>query len=114
MPTQGERRKGRKFTRTPGAKTAMHFFKGKSSKKTCAICDKALSGVASGKRRYGVSKLSKSQKRPERIFGGVLCRGCCSEIIEETAKVKTGVKSLHDVSFAERKYVEMAFAKVGE
>ncbi len=114
MPRPSDRWKARKFTRTPGGKTKMSFFTEKSGKKTCALCEAELHGVPHGKRVAEVSKLSKTEKRPSGIFGGVLCGNCRTEIIEETAKVKTGVKNLSDVSFEEKKYVEMAMNRVGE
>ena len=113
MPTRSQRRKERKFSRTPGGKTVTSFFKGKASKKTCALCELPLHGVAHGKRKNEVSKLSKSEKRPSRVFGGVLCASCCTEIVSEAVKVKAGIKKFEDVPFAQSKYVHMASGTVG-
>lgn len=114
MPTPGDRRKARKSRRVPSGKTVLSFFREKSSKKTCGLCTGVLHGVAHGKRKAEVLRLSKTQKRPQRLFGGVLCSSCETNIIEETAKVKAGVKDISSVPFVEKKFVEMAFKKVGE
>lgn len=114
MPNQSERRKARKFYRAPSGETRMTFFKEKASKKTCGLCGETLHGVLHGKRKTQVLQLSKSQRRPSVLFGGVLCSSCRTEIIEEAVKVKTGLKNLSEVGFVERKFVEMAMNKVGE
>jgi len=45
----------------------------------CAICKKQLHGVPRKKLR----KLSKSEKKPSRIFGGYLCSSCSREKLKE-------------------------------
>mgnify|MGYP001580841852 CR=1 FL=1 len=92
----------------------MSFFKGKTSKRTCGLCGHELHGVPHGKTVVQVSKLSKTEKRPSTIFGGVLCTKCRTLVVEDAAKIKTGVISLSDVSFKEKNFVEMALPKVGE
>lgn len=45
----------------------------------CAICKKQLHGVP----RKNHRKLSKSEKKPNRIFGGYLCSSCSREKLKE-------------------------------
>ncbi len=59
------------FVRTPGSRTVVHRRKRKPSKAKCAIFGNTLAGVPHG-RDSAVRKLSKSKRRPERPFGGVL------------------------------------------
>ena len=72
-------------TKTPTG-VAVHRKKRKPSAKKCAECGKALHGIP----RLITSKfknLSKSKKRPERAYGGVLCSSCSrKKIIEKVRK----------------------------
>lgn len=70
--------------RVPGGRLAMHFVRKQPSLPACSTCRKPLHGVAKG-RGYQVSKLSKSQKRPSRPYGGNLCSGCMRSLIKEKA-----------------------------
>ena len=112
MPRPHERSSERKFVRTPGGKTIVRYFKGKAKKHHCALCKGILHGVAHSQRRLGISKLSKTQKKPSVIFGGVLCSSCRVVVIEETVKVKQNIKPIEDVSFKVRNFVEQAQLKV--
>ena len=112
MPKPHERSSEKKFTRTPGGKVVIHYFKGKASKHVCALCSGQLHGTPHGRRKSGVSKLSKSERRPSSAFGGVLCGNCREIIFTEAIKVKSGVKDVKDVSLRNKKYVEMAMVRV--
>ncbi len=63
------------FVKTPGGKTAMHYRRKKPAKAHCASCGKVLSGVPHGL-SYQIRALPKTQRRPERPYGGVLCSPC--------------------------------------
>ena len=112
MPNPHERASEKKFTRTPGGRVSIHFFKGKAAKHSCALCGNQLHGTPHGRRKSGVSKLSKSERRPSSAFGGVLCGGCREIIFTEAIKVKGKMKDIRDVSMKSKKYVEMAMARV--
>jgi large subunit ribosomal protein L34e len=49
----------------------------------CAICKKVLHGLP---RLNKFRKLSKSEKRVSRIFGGYLCSKCTREVLKESAR----------------------------
>jgi ribosomal protein L34E len=111
MPTRSERSKEKKFVRTPGG-VKIRYETGKSGKHHCARCKTVLHGVPHGKRRGEIAKLSKSEKRPSVIFGGVLCGNCRKEVIEDAAKIKAGFKEEKDVDLEIKKFVEIALRRV--
>ncbi len=62
------------------------YKKRKPSQPHCANCDAILKGVPH-ERPYKMRTMNKSQKRPERMFGGVLCSKCSKrEIINRNRK----------------------------
>ncbi|MBI4739339.1 50S ribosomal protein L34e [Candidatus Woesearchaeota archaeon] len=74
-PSRRSRSKRRVFRKTPGGKLSMLFKKRKSAKAQCASCGSMLSGVARV-RATQLRTLAKTEKRPERPYGGVLCSAC--------------------------------------
>ena len=68
--------------KTPGGRVVLRYRKKQSSRPSCADCGNVLAGVAHGCRSV-LAKLSKSQKRPERPFGGKLCSRCSRRKIME-------------------------------
>ncbi len=64
----------------------------KPSHAKCALCGGKLNAVP----KRGVSamrKLAKTQKRPQRVFGGVLCGSCTRLVLKEHTRLKEGVLS---------------------
>ncbi len=72
------------YVRTPGGKTVIHYERRKNTPMRCAKCGGILNGVPikDSERR----SLPKSLKRPERIFGGVLCPRCLAEILKSVVR----------------------------
>lgn len=66
--------------RTPGGEVALHFEKRKPGKAVCSRCGNPLGGVPH-QRPSKLRGLSKSKKRPNRPYGGVLCSTCLAELI---------------------------------
>ncbi|MEX2725275.1 MAG: 50S ribosomal protein L34e [Candidatus Freyarchaeota archaeon] len=63
----------RKKVRTSGGKLVTHYRRKKANKPVCASCGALLSGCWS----ESVSHLkSKTQRRPDRPYGGYLCSKC--------------------------------------
>ncbi len=60
--------------RVPSGQSKVFYVRRKHYVARCAICGKPLSGVPKDPDiiRYG----AKTKKRPERIYGGVLCHDC--------------------------------------
>lgn len=73
--------------RTPGQRTVIHYSRHKPRKPHCGRCGVALKGVPhvlSSEWRA----LPKTAKRPERVYGGVLCSACARRtLIAEARKM---------------------------
>ncbi len=59
----------------PGGDNVIHYRRKGVSKAHCSLCGAVLPGVPTG-RAEKIAKLSKTQKRPERPYGGVMCSKC--------------------------------------
>lgn len=70
------------FRVTPGHKNVVHHEKRKPSKAKCANCGAILKGVPREKASK-MQNMPKTQKRPERPFGGVLCSKCSRVKVKE-------------------------------
>lgn len=112
MPKRHERRKKKKFRRTPSGKSKQHYGKKKHSKHRCTICNRVLHGLPHGKRKHEVSRLSKSKRKPSVLLAGIVCGKCRQKIVEEAAKVKYGLKKINDVDLRMRKYVKRVEKKI--
>ncbi len=75
----------RVFVKTPGGNTVLHHRRRKPGKAQCNMCGDYLKGVP--RDIHGrIKKFSKTQKRPERPFGGVLCSKCMRKVMVEKAR----------------------------
>jgi len=74
--------------KTPGGRTVTHFVKPKFGKHHCAACGRVLEGVPRA-RVADMNKLGKTERRPERPYGGVLCSPCLRQ------KIITGSRVSH-------------------
>lgn len=88
MPSRSQRTKTLRkvFVRTP-SKTTVHYKKKKPSKAVCSECGANLKGVPR-ERPYKMQKLGKTEKRPERPYGGVLCSKCTRKELIKKARSK--------------------------
>lgn len=74
-----------KFKKRVISKTILREKRRKIKFAKCAICKKPLHGT----KRLEVNelkKLSKSEKRPERPYGGYLCSECAKELFKQKAR----------------------------
>lgn len=80
------------YRRTPGGRTVVHYEKRKNTPMKCGKCGNILAGVPvkDSERR----KLPKSLKRPERMFGGVLCSKCLKIILKKIVR-SSSESSIH-------------------
>lgn len=85
--------------RVPSGESREYYSRRKKKDSaSCAICRCALRAISfSG---------AKSSRRPERIFGGMLCPKCQSIVVVEAARVKDKAKTLEDVDIIYRSYVQ--------
>lgn len=63
------------YRRTPGGRTVIHYRRKKVDWAKCANCGSILNGVPR-LRPSEMRKLSKSERRPNRPYGGYLCPRC--------------------------------------
>ena len=77
MPTPRQRSRSLRkvFKKAPGGRLKIHYLRRKPKKARCAGCETQLAGVPR-ERPVGMRKLAKTQRRPERMYGGVLCGAC--------------------------------------
>lgn len=65
----------RKLVKTPSGDFYFKSVKAKPSYHHCAECSRPLPGTPRG-HRVEIRKLSKTQRRPSRPYGGQLCSPC--------------------------------------
>jgi len=106
MPKRSERYTKKKFRKSVTGKSRKVSAKKKTSKKACPVTGEALHGVAHGSTTAKTRKLAKTKRRPSVKYGGMLSGGARTRIIEEAVKVRENIKSLNDVDFRIRKFVE--------
>ena len=70
----------------PGGRTTTHYKKKKVKKSKCANCGRLLSGVPRLSAAE-IRKLPKTQRRPERPYGGHLCPQCLQELTKQAARI---------------------------
>ncbi len=90
--------------RTPGGRIVVRYNYKKHSKHLCAICKKELHGKPTG-RPVEIGRLAKSERRPERPFGGMLCSRDTRMVLSYRAKVKHGLIKNGDVPISLRSYI---------
>lgn len=91
MPIQPYRTRSlrRIKVKTPKGRIAIHYKKRKPGLASCAICKQPLKGVPCSL-PYQVKKLSKTERRPERPYGGYLCSSCMrKEILKKAPNAKS-------------------------
>jgi len=66
--------------RTPKGTVVVHYVTRQSAKPKCSGCGKILHGVPRA-HSSKLGKIAKSQRRPQRPFGGVLCSSCSRKAI---------------------------------
>ncbi len=90
--------------RTPGGRIVTHYGYKTHSKHTCAVCKKELHGKPRG-RPIEIRSLFKSERKPERPFGGMLCSRDTRMVLSYRAKVKHGLMKAEDVPISLRGFV---------
>ncbi len=100
MVRRSERSKKRVSYRSPGGKLRTRTKREKMNAPKCAVCGVKLKGTASNPR-----KVRKTERRPERIFGGNLCHKCAERVVMYRARVKNGDMKGMDVPLVFQQYL---------
>ena len=89
MPTPKHRSRSLRkvFKKLPGGRLGIHYERKRPKRAHCASCGRALHGVPRGL-PYEFKHISKTQRRPERIYGGVMCGNCTRDILISNARSK--------------------------
>lgn len=70
----------KRYVRTPGGITKIHYSKFKNGIPKCGVCGSYLNGIILGSKE--VRKASKSEKSVERPYGGNICHRCLEMLIK--------------------------------
>ena len=73
--------------KAPGGRVVTHYEPRKPKKAHCAGCGAQLQGVPRLK-PIQLGKLAKSEKRPERPYGGVLCSACMRQYFKAQVRMQ--------------------------
>jgi len=84
-PRHRSRSLRRVYVRLPGGDTVIHYEKRRPGPARCAICGRPLNGVPR-LRPVELRKLPKTAKRPERMYGGVICPECLAKLLKKTIR----------------------------
>lgn len=90
MPRPAQRTRSRKriLKTLPGGNTTVHYRKEKVTASRCPRCNRILSGVPK-LTQSKASKLTASQKRIRRMYGGQLCHACLRDLLKQTIRERT-------------------------
>ncbi len=111
MVDRQTRVKKRKFRRTPGGKTVIHYSRGKKSYAECAVTGEKLHGMGN-QEKSAVRKQAKSARRPSAQFGGVLSGRARKELWENVGLVMAQKKEVGQIPVRFRKFVSEKMARV--
>lgn len=73
--------------RLPTGRNVIRIKRKRPKAAVCAVCKKPLHGFPS-KQPVEMRKLAKTEKRPERAYGGYLCSNCSRELFREKIREK--------------------------
>ncbi|MCX8205611.1 MAG: 50S ribosomal protein L34e [Candidatus Micrarchaeota archaeon] len=89
----------RVFKRVPGGKLKVHIKSPRKGAASCSICGSGLKGASSSR------SLRKTERRPERPFGGHLCGACTQKLFVYRTRVKNNDMKAVEVPIKFQKYL---------
>ena len=101
MVSKAFRRKRVLKRRSPSGKPTRIYKRRIPGIAHCALCGCKMQGVPRVKQR-----LAKTEKRPERVFGGVLCGKCVALVVRDRVRLKGGITSREEIPVARLKWIE--------
>lgn len=72
------------FVKVPGNSVKIHYVARRPKAHICSVCGKPLKGTPNHINSQ-IKKLSKTQKRPSRIYGGQICHECLRKMLIKEA-----------------------------
>ena len=90
--------------RTPGNRTVTHTKPKKTGHHECALCHGILHGTPRGA-VVQIRKITKTERRPTRPFGGQLCTKCTRKVMSHRAQLKGQMIKPKDVPISLRGYM---------
>lgn len=87
--------------KTPSGRTTTIYKNKKTGKPHCAICAKRLHGVPTE-----LHKKALTEKRPERLFAGVLCGSCVQQLMKEKTRLHIKKLDKKDVPITHYNYLK--------
>lgn len=84
---------------THKGRSVIHYKRKANRMPSCAICSAELNGITLS--RSG----GKSRRTNSRLFGGVLCARCTSDVIKAASRIEQGNMKLNDIGIRQRAYV---------
>ncbi|MCL5427955.1 MAG: 50S ribosomal protein L34e [Candidatus Marsarchaeota archaeon] len=84
---------------TPKRRSVIHYRRRANSMPHCAICKAELNGITLS--RSG----GRSRRTNSRLFGGVLCAKCTSDIVKAASRIEQGNMKLNDIGIGQRAFV---------
>ena len=82
---------------TSTGRNVIHYRRAKPSEPHCAICRAELNGIG--------TTGGKSRRTNSRLFGGVLCPNCTSDVIKLGSRIEHGEMKLDDIGVRQKSYV---------
>ena len=106
------KQKRKKFIRGISGRIRIVDAGKKTKKRTCNLCGKMLHGVPHGKTTAQLSRLSKSEKKPNAIFAGLLCSKCRRKAIDNAIMLNQSTKSIQNIDLELQKFAKQAAEKI--
>ena len=85
-PSLRTRSKKRVQKKVPGGRTTIHYEKEKSKPAKCSRCRQILHGIPRC-HPSELRKLTRSQRKVMRMYGGQLCANCLRELLKEAVRI---------------------------
>jgi len=112
MPSPNKRLRKHKTLNTPSGKSRRLTKSKKTSKHICAISKKPLHGMPHGKRVVEVSRLSKTQRRPENPLASFVDPTVRKDIYLQAVMLKYNIMNADEIDYRYKKYIDMIINKI--
>lgn len=98
MVAPKHRKEKKRMRKSPGGRTTFKPKEEKPAKRLCALCGGELHGMSP-------KASKKTRKRPERVFGGVVCPQCVMILMKERTRMQAGFLKEQNVPLTHLYYI---------